>query len=63
MWVNKKFGHCKEQVCEYHEKKWTDLNRTSIWTKYTGSMEITTHLHHISHCEIIWVIFWYKLVE
>ena len=27
------------------------------------SMEITTNLDHISHCKIILVIIWYKLVE
>ena len=27
-----------------------DLIRTSIHDKYSGSMQITTHLDHISHC-------------
>ena len=30
--------------------------------KYSGSIKITTHLDHISHCEIILVIVGYKLV-
>ena len=40
-----------------------DLIRTSVLTKDSGSMKITTHLDHISHCKIILVIIWYKLVE
>ena len=40
-----------------------DLIASSILTKYSGSMKITTHLDHISHCKIILVIDWYKLVE
>jgi len=38
-------------------------DRTSILTKYAGSMRITTHLDHTSHCKTISVIVWYKLVE
>ena len=40
-----------------------NLIRMSILTKYAGSMKITTHLYHISHCKIILVIVWYKLVK
>ena len=30
-----------------------NLIASSIWTKYSGSMGITTHLNHISQCKII----------
>ena len=28
-----------------------NLIRTSIYDKYSGSMKITTHLYHVSHCK------------
>ena len=31
--------------------------------KYSDSMKITIHLDHMSHCKIVSVIVWYKLVE
>ena len=30
----------------------TDLIRASVYATYSGSMTFTTHLDHISHCEI-----------
>jgi len=36
-----------------------DLIWTSIDDKFSGSIKITTHLDHVSHCNNIW----YKLVE
>ena len=36
---------------------------SSILTKYSGSMKITSHLDHVSHCKIKLVVVWYKLVE
>ena len=40
-----------------------DLIASSILTKHSGPMKVTTHLDHIGHCNIILVILWYKLVE
>ena len=41
----------------------TALIASIILTKYSGLMKVTTHLYHISHCKIILVIVWYKLVD
>jgi hypothetical protein len=38
-------------------------HRVEYFDKILRSNKITTHLEHISHCKIIVVIVWYKLVE
>ena len=37
-----------------------DLTRMSIHDKHSGSIEITTHMDHISHCKTASVINWWN---
>ena len=38
------------KFCKGHGASGPDCIRTSIYDKYSGSLKLTSHLYHVSHC-------------